>query len=32
MDSHRQYEQQPAWAVVATDIGPLLLAASATGW
>jgi methylated-DNA-[protein]-cysteine S-methyltransferase len=31
MDSHGQYEQQPVWAVVATDIGPLLLAATRDG-
>ncbi|REE60001.1 methylated-DNA-[protein]-cysteine S-methyltransferase [Streptomyces sp. 3212.3] len=31
MDSHGQYEQQPAWTVVATDIGPLLLAATRDG-
>ncbi|MEU6216016.1 methylated-DNA--[protein]-cysteine S-methyltransferase [Streptomyces sp. NPDC047022] len=31
MDSHGQDEQQPVWAVVATDIGPLLLAATRDG-
>jgi methylated-DNA-[protein]-cysteine S-methyltransferase len=31
MDSHGQYEQQLVWTVVATDIGPLLLAASRDG-
>lgn len=31
MDSHGQYEQQAVWAVVGTDIGPLLLAATREG-
>lgn len=31
MDSHGQYEQQAAWTVVTTDIGPLLLAATRDG-
>ncbi|MFD7435282.1 methylated-DNA--[protein]-cysteine S-methyltransferase [Streptomyces sp. NPDC059861] len=31
MDSHGQYEQQVVWAVVAGDIGPLLLAATGEG-
>jgi len=31
MNSHGQYEQQVVWAVVATDIGPLLLAATREG-
>ncbi|MCW7943162.1 cysteine methyltransferase [Streptomyces hygroscopicus] len=31
MDSHGQYEQQPVWTVVTTDIGPLLLAATRDG-
>ncbi|MFI5682732.1 methylated-DNA--[protein]-cysteine S-methyltransferase [Streptomyces sp. NPDC051636] len=31
MDSHGQYEQRVAWAVVGTDIGPLLLAATGEG-
>lgn len=31
MDSHGQYEQQVVWAVVGTDIGPLLLAATRDG-
>ncbi|MER5939635.1 methylated-DNA--[protein]-cysteine S-methyltransferase [Streptomyces sp. NPDC001928] len=31
MDSHRQYEQQVEWAVVGTDIGPLMLAATHDG-
>ncbi|MFH8802962.1 methylated-DNA--[protein]-cysteine S-methyltransferase [Streptomyces sp. NPDC017936] len=31
MDSHGQYEQQVVWAVVGTDIGPLLLAATREG-
>ncbi|MBE8473069.1 methylated-DNA--[protein]-cysteine S-methyltransferase [Streptomyces justiciae] len=31
MDSHGQNEQQGVWAVVATDIGPLLLAATREG-
>ncbi|MFB7331634.1 methylated-DNA--[protein]-cysteine S-methyltransferase [Streptomyces adustus] len=31
MDSHGQYEQRVVWTVVATDIGPLLLAATGTG-
>ncbi|EFE70150.1 methylated-DNA-protein-cysteine S-methyltransferase [Streptomyces viridosporus ATCC 14672] len=31
MDSHGQYEQRVVWAVVATDIGPLLLAATREG-
>ncbi|MFJ4622795.1 methylated-DNA--[protein]-cysteine S-methyltransferase [Streptomyces sp. NPDC088812] len=31
MDSHRQYEPQVVWAVVGTDIGPLLLAATREG-
>ncbi|MFF4013530.1 methylated-DNA--[protein]-cysteine S-methyltransferase [Streptomyces sp. NPDC001843] len=31
MDSHGRYEQQVVWAVVGTDIGPLLLAATCEG-
>jgi methylated-DNA-[protein]-cysteine S-methyltransferase len=31
MDSHGQYEPQVVWAVVGTDIGPLLLAATRDG-
>ncbi|MGC0332709.1 methylated-DNA-[protein]-cysteine S-methyltransferase [Streptomyces sp. SAI-170] len=31
MNSHGQYEQQVVWAVVGTDIGPLLLAATREG-
>jgi methylated-DNA-[protein]-cysteine S-methyltransferase len=31
MDSHGQAEQQVAWTVVGTDIGPLLLAATRDG-
>ncbi|POX44371.1 methylated-DNA--[protein]-cysteine S-methyltransferase [Streptomyces sp. Ru72] len=31
MDSHGQYDQQLVWAVVPTDIGPLLLAATREG-
>ncbi|MFJ6831113.1 methylated-DNA--[protein]-cysteine S-methyltransferase [Streptomyces sp. NPDC091209] len=31
MDSHGRYEQQVVWAVVGTDIGPLLLAATPHG-
>jgi methylated-DNA-[protein]-cysteine S-methyltransferase len=31
MDSHGQYEQRIVWTVVATDIGPLLLAATRDG-
>ncbi|MGW1951747.1 methylated-DNA--[protein]-cysteine S-methyltransferase [Streptomyces sp. NPDC001920] len=31
MDSHGQYEQQVVWAVVGTDIGPLMLAATREG-
>ncbi|MFF4485839.1 methylated-DNA--[protein]-cysteine S-methyltransferase [Streptomyces sp. NPDC001544] len=31
MDSHGRYEQQVVWAVVGTDIGPLLLAATGEG-
>lgn len=31
MDSHGQNEQQVVWTVVATDIGPLLLAATRDG-
>ncbi|ELS52380.1 methylated-DNA--[protein]-cysteine S-methyltransferase [Streptomyces sp. ISL-22] len=31
MDSHGQYEQQVVWAVVGTDIGPLMLAATRDG-
>ncbi|MEU1593029.1 methylated-DNA--[protein]-cysteine S-methyltransferase [Streptomyces sp. NPDC005708] len=31
MDSHGQYEHQLVWAVVGTDIGPLLLAATRDG-
>ncbi|GHH85287.1 methylated-DNA--[protein]-cysteine S-methyltransferase [Streptomyces capitiformicae] len=31
MNSHGQYEQQVVWAVVGTDIGPLLLAATDDG-
>ncbi|MFI9616166.1 methylated-DNA--[protein]-cysteine S-methyltransferase [Streptomyces sp. NPDC052023] len=31
MDSHGQYEQQVVWTVVASDIGPLLLAATGEG-
>ncbi|MCZ4609868.1 methylated-DNA--[protein]-cysteine S-methyltransferase [Streptomyces sp. Lzd4kr] len=31
MDSHGQYEQQVVWAVVGTDIGPLMLAATHDG-
>src|SRR4051812_17066067 len=31
MDSDGQYEQQVVWAVVGTDIGPLLLAATREG-
>jgi methylated-DNA-[protein]-cysteine S-methyltransferase len=31
MDSHGQYEHQFVWAVVGTDIGPLLLAATQDG-
>ncbi|MDT7841217.1 methylated-DNA--[protein]-cysteine S-methyltransferase [Streptomyces justiciae] len=31
MDSHGQNEQQVVWAVVGTDIGPLLLAATREG-
>ncbi|MEU8590298.1 methylated-DNA--[protein]-cysteine S-methyltransferase [Streptomyces sp. NPDC048664] len=31
MDSHGQEEQPPVWAVVATDIGPLFLAATRDG-
>ncbi|WP_077798706.1 methylated-DNA--[protein]-cysteine S-methyltransferase [Streptomyces sp. JHA26] len=31
MDSHGRYEQQVVWAVVDTDIGPLLLAATGDG-
>ncbi|MFC8345557.1 methylated-DNA--[protein]-cysteine S-methyltransferase [Streptomyces sp. NPDC057280] len=31
MDSHGQNEQQVVWAVVGTDIGPLLLAATRAG-
>ncbi|PWJ05831.1 methylated-DNA--[protein]-cysteine S-methyltransferase [Streptomyces sp. NWU49] len=31
MDSHGQYEQRVVWAVVATGIGPLLLAATREG-
>ncbi|MFL4903453.1 methylated-DNA--[protein]-cysteine S-methyltransferase [Streptomyces sp. MMS24-I2-30] len=31
MDSHGQCEQRVVWAVVATDIGPLLLAATRDG-
>lgn len=31
MDSEGQYGQRVVWAVVATDIGPLLLAATGTG-
>ncbi|MFF4395645.1 methylated-DNA--[protein]-cysteine S-methyltransferase [Streptomyces sp. NPDC001480] len=31
MDSHGQYEQRVVWAVVGTDIGPLLLAATGDG-
>ncbi|MFF3497468.1 methylated-DNA--[protein]-cysteine S-methyltransferase [Streptomyces sp. NPDC003247] len=31
MDSHGQYEPQVVWAVVGTDIGPLLLAATREG-
>ncbi|WSQ08304.1 methylated-DNA--[protein]-cysteine S-methyltransferase [Streptomyces sp. NBC_01231] len=31
MNSHGQYEQQVMWTVVATDIGPLLLAATREG-
>ncbi|MFD7709452.1 methylated-DNA--[protein]-cysteine S-methyltransferase [Streptomyces sp. NPDC059785] len=31
MSSHGQYEQQVVWAVVGTDIGPLLLAATREG-
>ncbi|MFE9095046.1 methylated-DNA--[protein]-cysteine S-methyltransferase [Streptomyces sp. NPDC007264] len=31
MDSHGQSEQQVAWTVVVTDIGPLLLAATRDG-
>ncbi|MGW0914992.1 methylated-DNA--[protein]-cysteine S-methyltransferase [Streptomyces sp. NPDC002784] len=31
MDSHGQYERQVVWAVVGTDIGPLLLAATREG-
>ncbi|MEV5984227.1 methylated-DNA--[protein]-cysteine S-methyltransferase [Streptomyces sp. NPDC052051] len=31
MDSHGQYEQQVVWTVTATDIGPLLLAATRDG-
>ncbi|MEU6606116.1 methylated-DNA--[protein]-cysteine S-methyltransferase [Streptomyces shenzhenensis] len=31
MDSHGQYEQRVVWAVVGTDIGPLLLAATRDG-
>ncbi|MFF3843792.1 methylated-DNA--[protein]-cysteine S-methyltransferase [Streptomyces sp. NPDC002328] len=31
MDSHGQIEQQVVWAVVGTDIGPLLLAATGEG-
>ncbi|MET9832385.1 methylated-DNA--[protein]-cysteine S-methyltransferase [Streptomyces sp. NPDC006385] len=31
MDSHGQYEHQVVWAVVGTDIGPLMLAATREG-
>lgn len=31
MNSHGQYEQQVVWTVLATDIGPLLLAATCEG-
>ncbi|MFG3661957.1 methylated-DNA--[protein]-cysteine S-methyltransferase [Streptomyces sp. NPDC047706] len=31
MDSHGQYEQQVVWTVVASDLGPLLLAATGEG-
>jgi len=31
MNSHGQYEQQVVWAVIGTDIGPLLLAATRDG-
>ncbi|MFE7270706.1 methylated-DNA--[protein]-cysteine S-methyltransferase [Streptomyces sp. NPDC057623] len=31
MDSHGQYEQQVVWAVIGTDIGPLMLAATRDG-
>ncbi|MFF4831073.1 methylated-DNA--[protein]-cysteine S-methyltransferase [Streptomyces sp. NPDC001315] len=31
MNSHGQYEQQVVWTVLATDIGPLLLAATGEG-
>ncbi|NUO45899.1 MAG: cysteine methyltransferase, partial [Streptomyces sp.] len=31
MDSHGQNAQQVVWAVVGTDIGPLLLAATRDG-
>ncbi|MGW1723849.1 methylated-DNA--[protein]-cysteine S-methyltransferase [Streptomyces sp. NPDC002306] len=31
MNSHGRYEQQVVWTVVATDIGPLLLAATGEG-
>lgn len=31
MNSHGQEEQQVVWAVVGTDIGPLLLAATGEG-
>nr|WP_107907154.1 methylated-DNA--[protein]-cysteine S-methyltransferase [Streptomyces chartreusis] len=31
MDSHGQYEQQVVWAVVGSDIGPLMLAATRDG-
>ncbi|MBY8342729.1 methylated-DNA--[protein]-cysteine S-methyltransferase [Streptomyces spinosirectus] len=31
MDSHGQYEQQVVWAVLDTEIGPLLLAATREG-
>ncbi|MGW2636082.1 methylated-DNA--[protein]-cysteine S-methyltransferase [Streptomyces sp. NPDC001348] len=31
MDSHGQYEQRVVWAVVGTDIGPLLLVATGEG-
>ncbi|MFE9024103.1 methylated-DNA--[protein]-cysteine S-methyltransferase [Streptomyces sp. NPDC007808] len=31
MDSHGQYEQQVVWAVVGTNIGPLMLAATREG-
>ncbi|MET8943411.1 methylated-DNA--[protein]-cysteine S-methyltransferase [Streptomyces sp. NPDC004542] len=31
MDSHGQYEQRVVWALVGSDIGPLLLAATSDG-